>query len=90
MPTKLSNEVLLAAIEGFQLQKKQIDNRIAELRHLLNGSGAESASGPGMPIRKRKKFSAATRRRMKAAQQRRWAAVRRAAEWDGPPQNLTV
>jgi hypothetical protein len=46
MPTKLWNEVLFAAIEGFQSQKGQIDIRIAEVRQPLNGSRAESISGP--------------------------------------------
>jgi hypothetical protein len=76
MTTKLSNEVLLAAIEGFESQKKKIDTRIAELRQVLNGGSAGAVSTPELPIRKRRRFSAAARRRMKKAQQRRWAAVR--------------
>jgi hypothetical protein len=77
MPTKLSHEVLLAAIEGFQSQKTHIDARIAELRQLQNGNRAESIARPAAPTRKRRKFSAATRRRMREAQQRRWAAVKK-------------
>jgi hypothetical protein len=76
MPTKLSHEVLLAAIEGFQLQKSQIDTQITELRQMLNGNRTEPVAKPEVPTRKRRKFSAATRCRMKEAQQRRWAAVR--------------
>jgi hypothetical protein len=76
MPTKLSNEVILAAIEGFQSQKKQIDTQIAELRQLLNGNRTASVAEPATPVRKRKKFSAASRRKMREAQQRRWAAIR--------------
>jgi len=76
MPIKLSDEVILAAIEGFESQKKQIDNRIAELRQLQNGNRAESAATPQVRTGKRRKFSAAARRRMREAQQRRWAVVR--------------
>jgi hypothetical protein len=76
MPAKLSNEVILAAIEGFQSQKKQIDTQIAELRQMLNGQRPESATDTVTPVRKRRKFSAASRRKMREAQQRRWAAIR--------------
>jgi len=37
MPTKLSNEIITAAIEGFESQKAQIDAQIAELRQMLSG-----------------------------------------------------
>jgi hypothetical protein len=76
MPTKLSNELILAAIEGFQSQKKQIDSQITELRQLLNGHRAESTGETVTPVRKRRKFSAASRRKMREAQQRRWATIR--------------
>jgi hypothetical protein len=76
VPAKLSNEVLLAAIQGFQSQKKHIDTQIAELRQLQNGNRAELAAAPQVRAHKRRKFSAAARRRMREAQQRRWAAVR--------------
>jgi hypothetical protein len=75
MPTKLSPEVLHAAIEGFESQKRQIDTQITELRQILDGHGTDSAS-PEMPTRKHRKFSAAARRRMREAQRRRWAAAR--------------
>lgn len=76
MPAKLSNELILAAIEGFESQKKHIDTQIAELRQLQNGNRAESAATPQVRTRKHRKFSAAARRRMREAQQRRWAAVK--------------
>jgi hypothetical protein len=40
MPTKLSNEVMLAAIDGFESQKKRIDDKIAGLRAMLSGDGS--------------------------------------------------
>jgi hypothetical protein len=73
MPTKLTNEIITAAIAGYEAQKTAIDHQIAELRAMLSG---RPAAGPEPPHRKRKKFSAATRRRMKEAQRLRWAKIR--------------
>lgn len=76
MPTqKLTPEIIHAAIEGFESQKRRIDSQIDELRQLLNGGSAEPAAESGTPARKRK-ISAAGRRRMAAAQKARWAKVR--------------
>jgi hypothetical protein len=81
MPTqKLTNEIIAAAIEGFEAQKTRIDTQIAGLRAMLSGGSTESTATPEAPTRKRKKFSAATRKRMKEAQQRRWAKVRGPSE----------
>lgn len=81
MPTpKLTNEIITAAIEGFESQKRRIDDQITELRLLLPGGAAESAATPEAPTRKRKKFSAAARKRMKEAQQGRWAKIQGESE----------
>ena len=85
MPTKLSNEVMLAAIDGFESQKKRIDDKIAGLRAILDGNGSAPVATTDTPARKRRKISAAARRRMKAAQQRRWAAVRGKAKEPAVP-----
>ena len=83
MPTqKLTAEIIHAAIEGFESQKRRIDSQIDELRQLLNGASAESGAESGSPVRKRK-ISAAGRRRMAAAQKARWAKIR--GEADGKP-----
>ena len=80
MPTqKLTAEIIHAAIEGFESQKRRIDSQIDELRQLLNGGGAEAGTESGTPVRKRK-ISAAGRRRMAAAQKARWAKIRGEAE----------
>jgi len=76
MPTKLTPEIITAAILGFEEQKRHIDAKVAELRAALAGGPGDPVATPEAPTRKRKKFSAAARRRMKAAQQRRWAKVR--------------
>jgi len=85
MPTtRLSNEVLIAAIAGFEQQKTKIDAQIAELRALLSGGPAESAATTETPTFKRRKFSAAARKRMKEAQQRRWAKIKGESEPPAP------
>jgi hypothetical protein len=86
MPTKLTNEIITAAILGFEEQKRHIDSQISGLRAILSGGPAEPAATPEAPTRKRRKFSAAARRRMKEAQQRRWAAIKGTSE---PPSRAT-
>jgi len=73
---KLTPEIIHADIEGFEHQRTSIDAKIAELRAMLTGGSPEIAATPEAAPSKRKKFSAAARRRMKEAQQRRWAKVR--------------
>ena len=76
---KLTAEIVHAAIEGFESQKRRIDSQIEELRQLLNGDRTAVTSGSGAPNRKRK-ISAAGRRRMAAAQKARWAKIKGEAE----------
>ena len=77
MPThKLTPEIINAAIVGFEQQKRRIDDQIAELRSLLPGDSAGSDATTEAAPRKRKKFSAAARRRMRDAQRLRWANSR--------------
>jgi hypothetical protein len=84
MPTTqpLSNEIIEAAIIGFETQKRNIDARLAELRQMLTGtysgdaatttSPAASSAGTGTG---RRKMSAEGRRRIAEAQRKRWAAI---------------
>ena len=65
MPTTLTPEIITAAIDGFEAQKHRIDTQIAELRAILSPGPAETAATPEAPAPKRKKFSAAARKRMK-------------------------
>src|ERR1035437_1217073 len=75
MPTqKFTNEIIAAAVEGYEAQKIRIDGKIAALRAMLPGGSPEAAAAPEAPTRKRK-VSAAARRRMAIAQKKRWAAI---------------
>jgi len=84
MPQKLTAEIIHAAIEGFESQKRRIDAQIDELRQLLKGDRAAEtpATEPAHPGRK---MSASARKRIAAAQKARWAKVR--AEGAAPPQS---
>jgi len=68
----LSADVINAAIEGFEFQKRKIDEQIGELRRLLSPvSVAHAAAG-----KPRRKMSAAGRRAIAEAQRKRWAATK--------------
>ena len=82
MPTRLTNEIIIAAVEGFESQKIRIDQQISELKAMLSAGTAGTAGTPEPVTRKRRRFSAAARKRMKGAQQRRWAKIRGES---GPP-----
>jgi hypothetical protein len=72
---QLTSEILRAAIEGFESQKRRIDEQIAQVRQLLNGHQPVPAIASEPQKRARRKMSAATRKRMGEAQRKRWAAT---------------
>jgi hypothetical protein len=83
MARTLTNEIIAAAIAGFEAQKAKIDAQIAELRQTLKGDRTESAAPPEPPKRKRR-LSAAGRRAIAAAARKRWAAVKAAKAAEKP------
>jgi len=76
MPNKLTPEIMNAAIEGFESQKRRIDSQIAELKAILSPGPSETAAAPEPATRKRRKMSAAARKRIGDAQRKRWAAAK--------------
>src|SRR5579863_3926923 len=72
----LTAEIVNAAIMGMEVQKTNLDAKIAELRAMLNGSSATPEATPESEPPKRKKFSAASRLKMAMAQKARWAKIR--------------
>ena len=84
MPIKLTPEIITAAILGFEEQKRRIDSQIGELRAVLSGGPTAAATTPEVPTRKRKRFSAASRRNMAMAQKARWARIKGESEPPAP------
>jgi hypothetical protein len=74
MPTKHDTEIFVAAIAGFEEQKKRLNARIAELRQMLS-PGATKGSAP-VP-KERRRMSSEARARIAAAQRKRWAESRK-------------
>ena len=75
MARTLTNDIIDAAIDGFEAQKRRIDEQIAELKSIREG--APSPDGPSAAVKKGgRQFSPATLRRMREGQQRRWAKTR--------------
>ena len=75
MPTaKLTQDIINAAILGFEEQQRRIDVQIGELRAMLSGAPVEAASAEVTPTdRPKRKISAAGRKAMALAQKKRWA-----------------
>jgi hypothetical protein len=80
---KISGDPILlqAAIEGFELQKERIDQQISQLRVLLGKRRPHAAAEKAEPSTNggRRKLSVAARKRIAAAQKKRWAEFRKSA-----------
>ena len=85
MPThKLTPEIITAAILGFEEQKLRIDAQIAELRTMLPGGPTATAATTESPKGKRRKMSAAARKRIGDAQRKRWAESKKQSAPSSP------
>ena len=84
------DSLLAAALEGLELQKRRIDDQIQEVRLLLGKGTGRRGRPPGLSQtglsqtgpnhkRGRGRMSAAARKRIAAAQKRRWAEYRKSA-----------
>jgi hypothetical protein len=80
--TQLTPAILQAALHGLEIQRNTLDEQIGQVNLLLGrrapgrtprstGRDSEQTTQP-----KRSPLSAAARRRISAAQRKRWAAVR--------------
>src|ERR1017187_4281965 len=85
---KFNQDILFAAIEGFESQKRRIDAQIAELRQVLTGAPAETAATPKVPKGKRRKMSAAAPKRIGDPQRKRWAESKGQSE--SPSETVTA
>jgi hypothetical protein len=73
--------LLVAALEGLELQKQRIDEQIKEVRSRLGKRAARRGHALASGNRKRGpgRLSAAARKRIAAAQKRRWAEYRKSS-----------
>ncbi len=72
------HSLLTAALEGLELQKQRIDQQIREVRSLLGKSPARRGRPPGSGVKSGAgRLSPAARKRIAAAQKRRWAEYRK-------------
>ena len=75
-----SNELLEAALAGLQLRRQQLDEQIMEVRSLLGKGAARRGRQSAATMKNgRSRLSPAARKRIAAAQKRRWAEYRKSA-----------
>jgi len=76
---KQDTELLKAALIGFQHQRAEVEQKIAEIRSQIGGNSASRpapAATAGESVHKRRTMSAAARHRIALAQKKRWAAYK--------------
>ncbi len=75
-----NHSLLTAALEGLELQKRRIDEQIQEVRALLGKAPARRGRPPGTGAKRAAgRLSASARKRIAAAQKRRWAEYRKSS-----------
>ena len=81
-----NREILEAALQGLEIQKQKLDEQIAQVRALLGPRAGRSAKGTGGQSGgaekgagrgKRRNLSPEARKRIAAAQKKRWADFRK-------------
>ncbi len=70
-----NRELLQMAIVGLTQQQAVLDAKILDIRSRLDSAAGGKAPTSEAPDRPRRKFSKATRERMKLAQQARWKRI---------------
>ncbi len=81
MPRKseLSQDVLEAALQGLEAQRQRIGDQIAHVRHIL-GTGTRLTVGREPIAGRKRTMSATARRRIAAAQKKRWQEFRKRSQ----------
>ena len=75
------NSLLAAALEGLELQKQRIEEQIQQVRLLLGKGSGRRGRPPGSgSTHGAGRLSPAARKRIAAAQKRRWAEYRKSAK----------
>jgi hypothetical protein len=73
---KLTNEIIDAAIFGFEEQKRRLDAQIAALRDVRTGAATKGPPNSAPAQSGRRKMSAAGNKAIAEAQRKRWAAAK--------------
>ena len=77
---RLDPAILEAALSGLQQRLSETERQIAEVKSRLRGSVRRAPSAAPAPAKPKRTMSAAARRRIAAAQKRRWAEFRAKAK----------
>ena len=81
-----SREILEAALQGLEVQREKLDEQIAQVRAMMGGR-ASRTSQPGTnnssssnPVQRKRVLTPEARKRIAAAQKKRWAAFRKSQQ----------
>jgi hypothetical protein len=80
---KIDSSILGAALIGYQHERDEIDAKMAEIRRQIGGQ-APGGSAPEGEAPTKRVVGAAARKRMAAAQRKRWAELKKAKEAPAP------
>ena len=89
MPLTLDADFLGAALVGYQQIHKQIESRMADLRHKLHVGESASSPTANAKVAKKWKLSPKGRAHIVAAQRARWAAKKPATPPPSTQANAT-
>jgi hypothetical protein len=74
---RLGPAVLQAALEGLEFQRQRVDQQMAQVRSLLRRAPKKRAATAQAPANPRPRMSLAGRKRIAAAQRKRWAEFKK-------------
>ena len=85
MPGKMNQDIIEAAIIGYQSKISDLQQRIAELRSMLNGTQNARRETTSSPVEgsvekrggSKRRMSAAAKRKLSLAAKKRWALLKR-------------
>jgi hypothetical protein len=72
------SSILEMALVGYQMERDKIDGKIKEIQAQLKGTKVAAAPAAGKPAKVRRVLSPEARKRIAAAQKKRWAEHRKA------------
>jgi hypothetical protein len=74
-----NKDLLTAALEGLEAHKRRIEEQVAQVRKMLGQRKAKApaAEAPAAQPARRRKLSRGARKRIAAAQKKRWAEYRK-------------